>query len=158
MFTVTHAIPVNVPEEPILTRSDVWRGLVEKSRNAVPFVEAITYCEVIAEISPLQFDREIEFHKEFLKERITLEPESQVTFERLSGTVLGTIWNTIEEDDGALMLRFTFTLSVDGIAGGSAEERAYSERMTAGYVNAVKTTLAAIRENARAAGSPIAVA
>jgi Domain of unknown function (DUF1857) len=148
VFTVTDAIPVNVPGEPLLTRSDVWRGLVEKSRNAVPFVDAMSYCQVTKEISPSQFDRDIIFHGEPMKERITLEPESKVTFERLSGSVLGTIWNTIEEERGALMLRFTFTLSVEGIADGSPEERAYADQMTAGYVNAVRTTLATIRKNA----------
>ena len=149
MFTVTDSIPVNVPGEPILTRSDVWNGLVAKSRNAVPFVDAMSYCQVTEEISPSQFDRDIVFHGEPMKERITLEPESKVTFERLSGSVLGTIWNTIEENDGAFILRFTFTLSVDGIADGSAEERTYSDQMTAGYVNAIRTTLATIRKNAQ---------
>jgi hypothetical protein len=149
MFTVTEAIPVNIPGEPILTRTDVWNGLVAKARDAVPYVEAMSYCTVTNEISPLVFDRDIVFHGEPMAERITLEPENEVTFERLSGSVLGTIWNTIEDEAGELKLRFTFTLEVDGIAAGSPEERAYADRMKGGYIHAVSTTLATIRRNVR---------
>jgi hypothetical protein len=153
MFTITESIPVNVPGEPVLDRANVWDGLVAKSRDAVPYVDAMTYCKVVDEISPTVFDRDIEFHGEYMKERITLEPQECVTFERLSGSVLGTIWNTVEENAaGELFLRFTFSLSVSGIAAGSREEQAYAQTMKAGYMRAVATTLATIRRTAREAG------
>ena len=148
MFTVSEVLPVNIAGAPVLTRSDVWNGLVAKARDAVPFVRAMQRCDVIDEISPLQFDREIELHGETLRERITLDPQTRVTFERLSGNVLGTIQNIIEDVDGALFLRFTFTLNVNGMANGSPEERAYADRMKASYLDAVRTTLETIRNTA----------
>ena len=42
MIFVTHDLPVNVPGEPVLGRSDVWDGLVLKANNALPFVPSAT--------------------------------------------------------------------------------------------------------------------
>jgi hypothetical protein len=81
-----------------------------------------------------------------------------VKFERVSGRVLGTILNEIVEDeDGALALKFTFTLAVEGMADGSAEEREFAGQMEQGYLMAVAATLKAMRifakDNALSAAS-----
>jgi hypothetical protein len=81
-----------------------------------------------------------------------------VKFERVSGRVLGTILNEIvEEDAGDLALKFTFTLSVEGLADGSAEEREFAGQMEQGYLMAVAATLKAMRilakDNALSAAS-----
>ena len=68
-------------------------------------------------------------------------------FERTSGRVPGTILNEIIEDsDGDLALKFTFTLTVDGVAPGSAEEREFAGQMEQGYLMAVAATLKAMRK------------
>lgn len=149
MIYVTNAIPVNAEGEPELTRSDVWSGLVMKADNALPFVPAMTYCEVLERRGELEFDREIEFRGQRFTERITLEPESRVTFTRIAGDVLGTIANEIEERDGELFLRFSFALVLKGVAPGSAEEADYAEGMKGDYLKAVEATLGAIRRVAR---------
>ena len=60
--------------------------------------------------------------------------------------MLGTILNEIvEDDDGELALRFTFTLSVAGVADGSAEEMDFAAKMEEGYLMAVRATLKAMR-------------
>lgn len=145
MIQVSRRIPVNGPGHPVLTRSDVWQGLVMKADNALPFVPAMTYCEVQTRESKNVFVREIEFRGERCHERVTLTPETQVRFERLDGSVLGTILNDIEEDAEGLGLRFSFTLKLDGIADGSPEEKAYGEIVEKDYLKAVDATLAAIR-------------
>ena len=66
-------------------------------------------------------------------------------FTRLSGPVLGTIANEIEGEGDALALRFSFALVVQGVEGGSAEERTYADGMTADYLKAVASTLDAVR-------------
>ena len=119
MIFVTHDLPVNVPGEPVLGRSDVWDGLVLKANNAVPFVPSMTFCEVTSRLSETVFDRDIEFRGEHFTERITMEEPHRVTFTRIAGPVLGTIANEIEGPDDDLRLRFSFALVVAGVEGGS---------------------------------------
>ena len=149
MIYVTNAIPVNAEDEPELTRGDVWAGLVMKADNALPFVPAMTHCEVLERRGEREFDREIEFRGQRFTERITLEPESRVTFTRIAGEVLGTIANEIEEHDGELSLRFSFALVLKGVEPGSAQEAEYAEGMKGDYLKAVEATLGAIRRVAR---------
>jgi hypothetical protein len=145
MIFVSHELPVNVPDEPALTRADVWDGLVLKANNALPFVPAMTSCEVTARLSDTVFDRDIDFRGDRLTERITLEHPHRVVFTRTSGPVLGTIANEIEGPDDDLRLRFSFALVVSGVEGGSAAERDYADSMTGDYLKAVAATLAAMR-------------
>ena len=95
MIFVSHALPVNVPDEPRLGRQQVWDGLVLKANNALPFVPAMTYCEVTRRHSDTVFDRDIDFRGQRFTERITLEAPYRVTFTRIAGPVLGTIANEI---------------------------------------------------------------
>jgi len=146
MFTVSRALPVNPPgATPRLSRADVWRGLEMKANNALPFVPSISYCVVTERISDTEFVREIEFRGERSHERVTLQPQERVTFERLDGSVSGRILNEIEEADGDLALRFTYTLEIDGMPAGSDQEREYAAGMEADYLKAVEATLGAVR-------------
>ena len=146
MISVSKTSPVNPEDADVtLTRSDVWRGLEAKANNALPFVPSMTRCEV-TERDERTIVREIEFRGEPFGERITLEPEERVTFERTWGTVLGTIRNEIvETEPGGLGLRFTFDLEVKGVEPGSQAERDYEETMRGDYLKAVDATLTAIR-------------
>jgi hypothetical protein len=149
---VSHALPVNVPDEPRLDRQNVWDGLVLKANNALPFVPSMTFCEVTERHSDAVFDRDIDFRGERFTERITLEAPYRVTFTRIAGPVLGTIANEIEStDDGDLTLRFSFALVIHGVVGGSAEEQAYADSMPGDYLQAVAATLNAMRRLAEAA-------
>jgi Domain of unknown function (DUF1857) len=145
MIFVSHALPVNVPGEPHLDRANVWDGLVLKAENALPFVPAMTYCEVTQRHGDHVFDRDIDFRGQRFTERITLEAPHRVTFTRIAGPVLGTIANEIEGAGADLQLRFSFALVVSGVEGGSAEEKAYAESMTGDYLKAVEATLNAMR-------------
>ncbi len=151
MIFVSHALPVNVPDEPKLTPASVWDGLVLKANNALPFVPAMTYCEVTRRHSDTVFDRDIDFRGQRFTERITLEAPHRVTFTRIAGPVLGTIANEIETTGEDLALRFSFALVVIGVAGGSAEEQAYADSMTGDYLKAVAATLNAMRRLAEGA-------
>lgn len=148
MIFVTHSLPVNEAGHPVVTRDALWKGLVAKANNALPFVAVMTHCEVTERHGDTVFDREVEVHGDKLTERITLEEPHRVVFTRLTGPVLGTITNEIEdgEHDGELALRFSFALAVLGVPGGSPEERAAAERMTGDYFRAVESTLTAIRK------------
>jgi hypothetical protein len=145
MIFVSHQLPVNVAGEPALTRADVWDGLVLKANNALPFVPAMTSCEVTARLSDTVFDRDIDFRGDRLTERITLEAQHRVVFTRIAGPVLGTIANEIEGPDDDLSLRFSFALVVGGVEGGSDQEKEYADSMTGDYLKAVAATLSAMR-------------
>jgi hypothetical protein len=145
MIFVTHALPVNEPGEPVLSRDDVWDGLVLKADNALPFVPSMTFCEVTDRLSDTTFDRDIDFRGDRFTERITLEKPHRVTFTRIAGPVLGTIANEIEGDGDDLRLRFSFALVVTGVEGGSPAEQEYADSMTGDYLKAVAATLAAMR-------------
>ena len=99
MVTVDKTIPINDdPNEPRLTRSQVWRGLVMKAENPLPFVPVITSCEIL-ERRENQLVREIVDKGDRIRERVTFHPERRAKFERLSGRVMGTILNEILEDE-----------------------------------------------------------
>jgi hypothetical protein len=147
MFTVDKTLPVNrdlAPGEPALSRADVWRGLVLKGENALPFVPIMTRCEVL-ERQGNELVREIEIRGERMKERVTFHPEHTVTFERLDGIERGTILNEILDEGGELKLRFTFTLARSDMAHGSDAEKAYAAGMEGSYLQAVRSTIATIR-------------
>jgi hypothetical protein len=157
MIFVTHALPVNEPGEPLITRDALWDGLVRKAENALPFVPSMTDCTVTARYSDTVFDRDIVFKGQAFSERITLEHPHRVVFTRIAGPVLGTIANEIEaaeSDDGSpgdLALRFSFALTVAGEPGGSAGEKAHADQMTDSYRAAVAATLGAVRKIAAGA-------
>jgi len=150
MVNASRTIKVNDdPRQPPLSRSLVWRGLVMKAENPLPFVPVISSCEVLERRSD-SIVREIVDKGDTITEVVTFYPERMVKFERTSGRVLGTILNEIIEDsDGDLALKFTFTLSIDGIAAGSAEEKDFASQMEDGYLIAVRATLQAMRQLAK---------
>lgn len=154
MIYVTHSLPVNEDGQPHVTRGELWRGLVAKAGNALPFVAAMSHCEILERHSDTSFDRAISFRGQDFTERITLEEPHRVVFTRLTGPVLGTIANEIEGGEGDLALRFSFALVVRGVEGGSATEREYADGMTADYLKAVASTLDAVRRVARGEAVP----
>ena len=79
-----------------------------KANDALPFVPAMSHCEVIARPCGSLFDREIEFRGQRFTERISLEEPHRVVFTPLSGPVLGTIVNEIEGPEDNPRLRFSF--------------------------------------------------
>ena len=130
---------------PKLSRSDIWRGLVMKAENALPFVPGMAKCNVI-ERSENGLVRNIVFRGEDARERITFYPEEKVVFVRESGNVDGIIVNEILGDDDDLRLRFSFALQMVDAPSGSAKEMEFREVMERDYLKAVDATLGAIRQ------------
>jgi ketosteroid isomerase-like protein len=152
MIDVAKTVPVNTslePGDPILSAPDIWRGLVMKAENPVPFVKPITACTIL-ERTANGLVREIVHKGETLRERITYDVGRSVTFLRETGTERGTIINEIVDDpaDG-LLLRFAFKLEIDGMKPGSLEEKAFAQSMENDYAPAVKATIMQIRKLVR---------
>jgi Domain of unknown function (DUF1857)/SnoaL-like domain len=145
VYELKRTIAVNEPSKSFLSRHDVWQGLVMKANNALPFVPIMTRCKV-AEEGDGWLIRDILLSGVPLRERVTFEPEKRVIFERIAGTELGRIENIIGEDAaGNLTLTFAFALTKEGVANGSEAERTHFSPMEAAYLNAVSSTLSAVR-------------
>ena len=147
MVQASRTIKVNEDRrETRLDRSLVWHGLVMKAENPLPFVPVITSCQVIEQHAG-GLIREIVDKGDTIREVVTFDPQRMVKFERTSGRVLGTILNEIIEDpDGDLALKFTFSLRIENVAAGSAEEKEFAAQMEDGYLMAVRATLKAMRK------------
>ena len=145
MFVFERTVDVNNdPEAVQLNEHEVWLGLVMKAGNALPFVPQMEKCDVV-ERGDNWLVRDIRVFGEDMRERVTLVPERLVTFERITGTVPGTIENEILEVDGVLRLRFGFALRAEGIEEGSQEEQEHFGASISAYNSAVESTLAAMR-------------
>jgi Domain of unknown function (DUF1857) len=133
MYTLSRTIPVNEPGQPVLSRHDVWQGLVMKANNALPYVPAMKKCEVI-EKGQGWLLRDILLGAEPLREKVTFEPERRVVFERVLGN-----------EQGNLTLTFSFSLTRKGLEGNPEAEKKHFAPMEGMYFNAVASTLAAVR-------------
>ena len=146
MIYVTKEVTANgIPGQPKLSRSEIWRGLVMKAENALPFVPGMAKCDVVSR-SENGLVRDIVFRGEDARERITLYPEEKVVFARESGNVDGFIVNEILGDNNDLRLRFSFALQLVDAPSDSTEEKEFRAIMERDYVKAVDATLGAIRQ------------
>jgi Domain of unknown function (DUF1857) len=130
---------------PKLSRSDIWKGLVMKAENALPFVPGMAKCDIVKRL-PNGLLRDIMFRGEDARERVTLYPEKKVVFVRESGNVDGFIVNEVLGNEDDLRLRFSFALQLVDAASDSPEEREFRQIMERDYLKAVDATLGAIRK------------
>ena len=150
MIYSTATVPVNPPGETALTRAQAWQGLVLKARDARLFLPEglCSRCDVVEE-SATHFVREATIGGTDLREIITLEPESKVTFFQATGPREGAIVNELFEDAaGALQLRFYCYLGLRGKPPGGPEEQAEQAQFDGdkGYKAALLSTLKRTRE------------
>jgi len=146
MIETSRSLPVNDGPGPDLTVADVWAGLMEKATNPLPYVKSITKCTVSD-----RFDgglvRDIIHVGQPVREVVTFYPMRWVHYVRTHGTARGTIDNEIDTGaDGSPVLTFAFRIVVNGIESGSVEEGEFAGRMEEDYLDAVRTTLAAVRD------------
>lgn len=150
MIYSTATVPVNQEGETPLTRAQAWQGLVLKARDARHFLPPglCTRCEVVEE-SATHFVRDATIGGQDLREIITLEPESKVTFFQVSGPREGAIINELLEDEtGKLLLRFYGYLGLRGKVPNGSEEQAEQALMDSdkGNKSALLSTLTRTRE------------
>ncbi|MEU1310945.1 SRPBCC family protein [Streptomyces cinnamoneus] len=146
--TIAATVPVNDPgrtDQVRLDRDDVWAGLLRKAQNAVPFVPAIQECTVV-ERTPDGLVRDVVIHGERVREEVVFHPKWRVSFSRHDERASWLIHNDIDEDETGLTLTFSITADLDDSEEGEQE----AERMRAGYLVAVRNTLALTRESVTA--------
>ncbi|TAV97715.1 DUF1857 family protein [Rhizobium ruizarguesonis] len=150
MIYSTATVPVNPEGETPLTRAEAWQGLELKARDARLFLPAglCTRCDVVEE-SPTHFVREATIGGQDLREIITLERQSKVTFFQATGPREGAIVNELfEDEDGQLQLRFYCYLGLRGKQPNGPEEQAEQAQFDGetGYKAALLSTLKRTRE------------
>ncbi|RWX11785.1 DUF1857 family protein [Rhizobium hidalgonense] len=150
MIYSTATVAVNPEGEIKLTREQVWKGLELKARDARLFLPPglCTRCDVVEE-STTHFVREATIAGSAIREIITLEPQSKVTFFQATGPREGAIVNEVFEDGaGALQLRFHCYLGLRGKQPNGPEEQAEQAQFDSdkGYKAALLSTLKRTRE------------
>jgi hypothetical protein len=151
MIYSTATVPVNPAGETKLTREQAWKGLELKARDARLFLPPgfCTRCEVVEE-SATHFVREATILGDDLREIITLEPQSKVTFLQAAGPREGAIINELFEDGaGELQLRFYCYTGLRGKEPNGPEEQAEQAQFDSedkGYKSALLSTLKRTRE------------
>jgi hypothetical protein len=151
MIYSTATVPVNPQgEKTRLTREQVWKGLELKARDARLFLPPglCTRCDVVEE-SATHFVREASIAGSDLREIITLELGSKVTFFQATGPREGAIINEIFEDEaGALQLKFYCYIGLRNKEPNGPEEQAEQAQFDGdkGYKAALLSTLERTRE------------
>ena len=153
MFSIDETVAVNAnlkPGDPVLTRDQIWEGLLMKAYDAKPFVHLMTKCDVTREFEN-GIERDIVFRDMELTERLIFHPKTKVEFLRTKGIEMGTITNEIVEDKtGALHLRFAFSLERSDMKPGSPEENEFAAGYAQGYLVSLQKTIDTIRDLVRA--------
>ncbi|MCP3138301.1 AtaL-like protein [Pyxidicoccus xibeiensis] len=150
MIYSTATVPVNPAGELPLTRDQLWRGLVLKARDARLFLPpgVCTRCEVVADGEEVII-REATILGDDVKEIITFEPRTKVSFHQFKGPREGVIVNEVlEAADGSLHLKFYCLLGLRNAEPGSEQERKEQATMDSeerGYKQALLSTLARTR-------------
>lgn len=150
MIYSTAAVPVNPVRQTILTRAQIWAGLVLKARDARLFLPdgLCTRCDVVEE-SPTHLVREATIAGADLREIITLEWERKVTFFQATGPREGAIVNELFEDQNSdLQLRFYCFLGLRDRVPSGPEEQADQAQFDSerGFRAALLSTLKRTRE------------
>ncbi|MBB4001235.1 AtaL-like protein [Aurantimonas endophytica] len=150
MIYSTATVPVNPEGETRLSRAQVWAGLELKARDAREFLPfgLCTRCEVVEE-STTHFVRDATIAGADLREIITLEPQTKVTFFQATGPREGAIVNELIDDDaGELQLRFYCYLGLRGKEPNGPEEQAEQAQFDSdkGYRSALLSTLKRTRD------------
>ena len=150
MITMSIDVPVNedVPAgEEVLSRNEIWRGMVAKARDARDFVPGCTKCEVVDEGDGYVI-REAAINGIELKEIISFEDERKVIFHQVNGPWEGIIVNElVDGENDTLLLRFYCLLSRLSVESGGEEELRDQAMFGGekGYGPAIRQTIATTR-------------
>lgn len=105
-----------------LTRDQLWAGLRRKAEDPVPFIPAITACDVLERHGDGSLVREIVIGDQTRqRERVTFEPMRRIVFEQLTDPDLLAIVNQVDDDADGLLLTLRIELSEQGMARAARE-------------------------------------
>jgi hypothetical protein len=141
--TIAATLPVRT------SRAQLWAALVRKAEDPVPFIPAITACQILERYPDGGLLREIVIGYEHRqRERARFEPEDRVVFAQLTDPNLTTIVNEIGADaDGP-----TLTLAVELSEAGAARGPEFIEQTRAYFTGTLRAIVDTMHANAGVAG------
>ncbi|MGA7477716.1 MAG: SRPBCC family protein [Azonexus sp.] len=131
-----HLIAINDPENPLialLSRDQLWAGLLHRVENAVPFLPGLETCTIL-ERNEESLLRELDFGPAVIMDRVTLADRHWVRFDIVPSEqhAGGSLTITIEEPQPTyLFLRFAYTTTF--ASNPNSEEKAYIEYVKSAY-------------------------
>ena len=131
-----HLIQINDPQNPLippLSRQQVWRGLLHRVEDPVPFLPGLESCVIIERHADALL-RQLDFGPTVIQDRVTLAEAHWVRFEIDPSPAHpgGSLTITIEEPEPAfLFLRFTYRTTLG--RRPDSEDRAYIEYVKSAY-------------------------
>jgi hypothetical protein len=144
----SHLIQINDPLNPLidpLSLEQLWRGLVYRAENPLPFVLGLDSCRIIVR-TECTLRRELHFGSLTVRDRVTLEPMTRVRYETEAGVGLpaSTLVMSIEEHgEGELAVRFEYEILRR--AGDAPQEAFYNAFLKKAYEEADIDTIRTIR-------------
>jgi hypothetical protein len=144
----SHLIQINDLLNPLidpLSREQLWRGLVHRAENPLPFVMGLDDF-LILERSENTLRRELHFGKVTVRDRVTFDPMKKIRYDTAAGEGLlaSSLVMTIEEHESEqLFVRFDYATARP--AGDAPGEEYYNEFLKKAYVEADIDTVRTIR-------------
>ncbi|MFB7666982.1 AtaL-like protein [Kitasatospora sp. NPDC056138] len=109
MLTLSWTTPVTVPGDPATARDRLWRALLDKAENPVPYVPAITACTVVERYADGFLREAVRGERRLVQRVFADEAAGRVVFRHVDGTDFAEIRDQLgEAGDG----RPTLTLAV----------------------------------------------
>jgi len=144
----SHLIQINDPLNPLidpLSREQLWRGLVHRAENPLPFIVGLDDCRIVAR-TERTLRRELHFGKLTVRDCVTLDPMNCVRYETQAGGGLpaSSLAMSIEEPRAdELVVRFSYEIVRD--PGDAPEQAFYDAFLKKAYVEADIDTIRTIR-------------
>ena len=152
----THLIQINDPLNPLidlLSREQLWRGLVLRAENPLLFVMALDGFEIVRR-GENTLARKLHFGNLTLRDRVSFSPMQQVRYEieAAADSPAATLVMTIEEPEaGQLFVRFDYE-TLQGEA--TPIDEFYGSFAKQAYIGADIDTVGTIRRLALEPGVP----
>ena len=131
-----HIIQINDLQNPlieVLTRDQIWSGLLHRVEDATPFLPGLERCTIVERHAD-HLLRELDFGAAVIHDRVTLVENHWVRFDIVSSEqhAGGSLTISIEEPEPlALFLRFAYTTTLAN--NPNSEDRAYIEYVKSAY-------------------------
>jgi hypothetical protein len=131
-----HIIQINDLQNPlieVLTRDQIWSGLLHRVEDATPFLPGLERCTIVERHAD-HLLRELDFGAAVIHDRVTLADNHWVRFEIVPSEqhAGGSLTITIEEPEPlALFLRFAYTTTLAN--NPNSEDQAYIEYVKSAY-------------------------
>lgn len=151
-----HLIQINDLQNPlivVLSRDQLWQGLLHRVEDATPFLPGLESCTIIERHAD-HLLRKLDFGPAIIEDRVTLSEQQWVRFDIVPSEqhAGGSLTISIEEPEPeALFLRFAYTTSFG--TNPNSEERAYIDYIKSAYHQSDIDCVRIIRTLA-AGGSP----